>query len=85
VTDNQPAMAGVLEVGERARPKCRGRHEPELCREGGLHQLMSGYGARCEHAGGALCEPRGLSPPGGPTAAPPRPPAPRMRRPIPAY
>jgi hypothetical protein len=34
---------------------------------------MSGHGARCEHAGGALIEPRGLSPPGGPTAAPPRP------------
>jgi hypothetical protein len=36
-------------------------------------QLVSGHGARCEHAGGALIEPRGLSPPGGPTAAPPRP------------
>ena len=37
---------------------------------------MSGHGVRCERAGGALCEPRGLSPLGGPTAAPPCPPAP---------
>jgi hypothetical protein len=30
---------------------------------------MSSHGARCEHAGGALCEPRGLSLPDGPTTA----------------
>jgi len=30
---------------------------------------MPGHGARCEDAGGALCEPRSLNLPGGPTAA----------------
>ena len=32
-------------------------------------QPISGHGVRCERSGGALCEPRGLSPLGGPTAA----------------